>query len=126
MGWIANLKKTPAFGAVEDISVTGGETKTVVNGSAPTIRVTNGIGENKVQFGPLPASAVGSMKTAVLIASSGGGVIVGPYPAGADATNMKNAMLRNVGEAGQWVWDGSKWNSIESMSSGIFDTSTDF
>jgi hypothetical protein len=126
MGWIANLKKTPAFGAVEDISVTGGETKTVVNGSAPTIRVTNGTGENKVQFGPLPASAVGSMKTAVLIASSGGGVTVGPYPAGADATNMKNAMLRNVGEAGQWVWDGSKWNSIESMSSGIFDTSTDF
>lgn len=126
MGWIANLKKTPAFGAVEDISVTGGETKTVVNNTAPTIRVTQGSGANKVQFGPLPASAVGAMKTAILIAVTGDEVVVGPYPAGADATNMKNAELSIVGESAQWVWDGSKWNSIESMSSGIFGTGTDF
>ena len=125
MGWIANLKKTPAFGGVEDISVTGGETKTVVNREAPTIRVTQGTGTNYIKFGPLPAESIGSMKTAICVSLGTGTVDVGPYPAGADASGLRNARLEAVGEVAQWVWDGSKWNSVDGYA-GNLSTASDF
>tara|TARA_R110000824_G_scaffold239626_3_gene428295 strand:+ start:4473 stop:4853 length:381 start_codon:yes stop_codon:yes gene_type:complete len=126
MGWIANLKKTPAFGAVEDISVTGGQTKTVVNGDASLIKVTQGAGANKVQFGPLPKGAAGAVKIAVCVAYTSETVTVGPYPAGADGSSLKNVVFNAVGESCQWVWDGAKWNTIDALGVGGAAAGSDF